>query len=173
MKQPDIDTLTSVLIHCETRDGCLTQADKQLNIRQYLDTSLTTTFEDGPVMEMPVERAEYVHPPVQGYLQHRIILFIVGNQPSTTLWINQLREILKSLYVLLDVRRYQRPEGLQAGLVQHSSRFAQQKRLDKTNTCSADSKSEQENTRHAFRAWVGTSKNISVENDSHFRRRRM
>ena len=68
--------------------GCLTQADKQFNIRQYLDTLLTTTCEGGPMMEMPVECAEYVHPPVQGCFQHRIILFIVGNQPSATLWIN-------------------------------------------------------------------------------------
>ena len=52
-----------------------------------------------------------MHPPVQCCFQNRIILFIVGNQPSATLWINQLREILKSLCVLLDVRWCQRPQG--------------------------------------------------------------
>ena len=70
------------------------------------------------MIEMPVERAEYMHPPVQCCFQHRITLLIVGNQPSATLWINQLREILKSLCVLLDVRWRQRPQDLQAGIIQ-------------------------------------------------------
>src|ERR1700732_2186973 len=94
--------LPSNLIHFEMRADCLTQTDKQFNIRQYFDTLLATTFEDRPVMEMPVERPEYRHPPVQCCFQHRIILFIVGNQPSATLWINQLGEILNSLCGMLD-----------------------------------------------------------------------
>lgn len=56
-----------------------------------------------------------MHPPVQCCFQHRIILLTVGNQPSATLWINQLREILKSLCVLFDVRWCQRPLACKRG----------------------------------------------------------
>jgi hypothetical protein len=55
-------------------------------------------------------------------LYKSVLLAAFSLQPA------QLREILKSLFVLLDVEWCQRPEGLQAGIVQHSLRFAQQKR---------------------------------------------
>jgi hypothetical protein len=94
---------------------CLAQTNKQFNIRQYFDTLFATTFENRPVMEMLVERAEHMHAPVQCCFQYRIVLLIVGNQPSANLGINQLREILKSLCVLLDVERRQRPEVAASG----------------------------------------------------------
>ena len=48
----------------------MAQTDQQFNIRQYFDTLLATTFENRRVMEMPVERAEYMNPLVQCFGGH-------------------------------------------------------------------------------------------------------
>lgn len=82
------------------------------------------------------------------------LLLIVGNQPSATLWINRLREILKSLCVLLDVEWCQRPERLQAEIVQHSLRFAQQEWRQNQHVLCRLQDREQNNARHTFRARV-------------------
>jgi hypothetical protein len=104
---------------CEVGAGCsliqlrsLAEQGKQFNIRYDADSMLATTLEHQLVMEVPVQRAKDVRSPTQRRLQHRIIFLVVGNQPYSILRMNQLREILESLRVLLDVERREGPDGL-------------------------------------------------------------
>jgi len=87
-----------------------------------------TKSEDHAVMEVAVQSAQNLRAPSQHCLQYRIIFLVVRNDSSLNRRVNQFREILERLCVLLNFHRRKRPDRLQPRIVQNSLGFTQKKR---------------------------------------------